>query len=286
MNYLLLVEDNLQDRKWARELLERELDICVEYASNGIEALEQLEAAAPLLVISDLHMPEMDGLALVKIMRRRFPTIPVILMASLGSEETAVEALSEGAAEYVRKQHLADELVPTVKNLLQLAACDVSHRQITRFLEYKQLRYKMNSELSLIPALVDQLQQAVTAMQVVSQADRLRLARCLAEAARNAVMHGGALPGSQFEVTAELTPAEARFTFRDQGPGFDRGEFVDPRRSPDRLHAKGKGLNLIHLFMDHVEMNDCGNEMTLIKRRRDSAHPGTDAEVAAISAAE
>ena len=75
----------------------------VEYASNGIEAIELLETRLPLAVVTDLQMPEMDGMQLVETMHRQFPTVPVILMTSRGSEEIALQAL------YVRGGRLHPE---------------------------------------------------------------------------------------------------------------------------------------------------------------------------------
>jgi DNA-binding response OmpR family regulator/anti-sigma regulatory factor (Ser/Thr protein kinase) len=275
MNYLLMVDDNAVDRELVRGLLEKRPGFRVRSASNGIEALEQVEAATPLAVITDLEMPEMDGLSLVKAVRRRFPTVPVLVMTAFGNEEIAVEALVEGAADYVSKDRLGSELVHAVEGILSLASGEQRHEQITQYLQYKQLRYELPNNLALIPPMVDQLQQAVTAVRLVDAADRLRFARCLAEALRNAVFHGNLKSGADSEtarqssvnVCVELSRDEARFTIRDQGKGFDHSRMADPRQSPECLHAKGKGLNLLRLFMDEVQLNECGNELTLVKRR-------------------
>ena len=64
--------------------------------------------------MTDLHMPEMDGLELTATIRREMPSLPVILMTAHGSEETAMPALRSGATNYVAKRKLAAELVPTV----------------------------------------------------------------------------------------------------------------------------------------------------------------------------
>jgi CheY-like chemotaxis protein len=76
-------------------------DIRVVHAGNGRDALEKIKSAPPDLVVTDLVMPEMDGLELVKEVRRTYPTIPVILMTAHGSEEIAAAALKAGAASYV-----------------------------------------------------------------------------------------------------------------------------------------------------------------------------------------
>ena len=77
------------------------------YAENGREALTRLQEQAPDLVLTDLHMPEMDGLELVVEVRKSCPLVPIILMTAFGSEEIAIQALQKGAASYVPKRNLA-----------------------------------------------------------------------------------------------------------------------------------------------------------------------------------
>src|SRR5262245_40566643 len=141
MNYLLIVDDNPLDREAARHLVEKTTAVRVKFATNGIEAIEQLEAAAPLAVLTDLQMPEMDGLALVRTMHRRFPTIPVVLMTAHGSETIALEALVEGATDYVPKHRLAFELPHVLEAVLRAVGGDRRHVEITHRLKYQQLRY-------------------------------------------------------------------------------------------------------------------------------------------------
>ena len=86
------------------------------------EALESMQRGMPDVVICDLQMPEMNGLELVEAVTREFPAIPVILMTARGSEEIAAEALRKGAASYVPKSRLADNLYDTVNRILAAAA--------------------------------------------------------------------------------------------------------------------------------------------------------------------
>src|SRR5580700_4455501 len=72
----------------------------VRMASNGREALAAVEQELPEIVLTDLQMPEMDGLELVQQLTRRHPGLPIILLTAFGSEEIAVRALRGGAAGY------------------------------------------------------------------------------------------------------------------------------------------------------------------------------------------
>jgi len=266
MYHILVVDDNPVDRELVRSILEKRTSFHVEFASNGVEAIEHLEAATPLAIVSDLQMPEMDGLALVRSVRRRFPTIPVILMTAHGSEELAVEALVAGAADYVPKHRLAHDLTRAVEGMLTTGFGERQREQMLPFLCYNQLRYDLPSDIQLIPPLVSQLLWATAAVGVIETTEHVRLAKCLAEALRNAIIHGSrgasrAYTNSPFaachvSVRAELTPIVGQFVVRDQGQGFEHAAIVDPRQSPDHLTGtSGKGLALIQLFMDEVRFN-------------------------------
>ena len=75
----------------------------VQTACNGLEALRCLEEETPDVVISDIRMPGMDGVALLQEVGERFPDLPVILMTGYQSAETAVAALRERAFDYLKK---------------------------------------------------------------------------------------------------------------------------------------------------------------------------------------
>lgn len=98
---ILVVDDSPVERVLVEGLLCKNPDYTVELAADGREALAAIAANPPDLVVTDLVMPEMDGLELVRTMRSRCPRIPAILMTAYGDESTAVEALEAGAASYV-----------------------------------------------------------------------------------------------------------------------------------------------------------------------------------------
>src|SRR5437763_16278397 len=106
MTRILVVDD---DRPQAEEfgVLLRDGGCEVMLAGNGREAMDLLRHDVPDVVLTDLDMPEMDGLELVQAVRRDYPALPVILMTEMGNEDVAAKALRHGAASYVRKRGLA-----------------------------------------------------------------------------------------------------------------------------------------------------------------------------------
>jgi anti-sigma regulatory factor (Ser/Thr protein kinase) len=67
-------------------------------------------------------------------------------------------------------------------------------------------------------------------------------------------------------VEAAVSRAEARFTIRDQGPGFDTSQLPDPATTVSHEKASGRGIILMRSIMDEVRYNAQGNEVTLVKR--------------------
>ncbi|HZE71835.1 MAG TPA: sigma-54 dependent transcriptional regulator [Pyrinomonadaceae bacterium] len=86
---------------------------------SGEAALAAIAAAPPDLLLSDIRMKtRLDGLSLLGIVRREYPSIPVVLMTAFGSIETAIRAVKEGAFDYISKPFNIDELVTIVRRAL------------------------------------------------------------------------------------------------------------------------------------------------------------------------
>jgi DNA-binding NtrC family response regulator len=100
---ILVVEDDAAQRVGLQQLL-RSWGYSVDVAMNGREALERIAHERPTIVLSDLVMPTMDGLELLRALKQQTdPEVTVVLMTAQGSVETAVEAIKQGAYDYVSK---------------------------------------------------------------------------------------------------------------------------------------------------------------------------------------
>ncbi|HUL30071.1 MAG TPA: response regulator, partial [Thermodesulfobacteriota bacterium] len=100
---ILVVDDEALVRDVVRKGLVRMGGYDVEVAQSGPEAIEKMEKEVFDLVLTDLKMPEMDGLELLKTIKGTRPEVMVILMTAYGSIETAVEAMKMGANDYITK---------------------------------------------------------------------------------------------------------------------------------------------------------------------------------------
>jgi two-component system KDP operon response regulator KdpE len=110
---ILVVDDERQITRMLRAALQGS-GYQVLMASNGIEALEQFESERPDLIITDLAMPEMNGLEFTRAVRRLSQT-PIIVLSVRDSDAMKVSALDEGADDYLTKPFSTPELLARVR---------------------------------------------------------------------------------------------------------------------------------------------------------------------------
>ena len=114
---ILVVEDDLDLREAIVDTLEME-GFHVLQACNGQEALKVLEAESVMLVVSDVNMPQMDGYQLLRKISVNWPTLPVLIMTAYGSISNAVNAIRNGAVDYLEKPFETRKLIDTVRKFL------------------------------------------------------------------------------------------------------------------------------------------------------------------------
>lgn len=292
MTSILVVDDAVLDQQVAGEYVEA-LGATPVYAANGREALEVMESQCPDVVLTDLKMPEMNGLELVRQVRQNYPSVPVILMTAFGSEDVAVEALRAGASSYVPKKELKKQLGEALRVVLSSVEAAKKRGQVRQFLDVCESRFVLGYEANGPQTLISYLQEGLTGLQFCDDAELMQISTALTEALTNAVNHGNleldsalreAADGSYHKLGGErakqppyagrrvyvkstLTPSEATYIIKDEGPGFDPATLPDPTDLENLLKASGRGVMLIRTFMDEVRFNETGNEITMVKRR-------------------
>ena len=290
---VLIVDDALLDQRMAGSIVVKRTGLRPVYARNGVEALEVVARESPMAVLTDLRMPVMDGLALVEAMRERFPQVPVVLMTAHGSEELALKALRLGAASYVPKRRLSQDLPGTLDQVLSAARVDRRHQRLLACEMEAESGFVLENDPDLIPDLVDRLHEMAARLGLFDENVALRVDLALHETLRNAIHHGNLEVSSDlrqdgeapfFELIArrrrespyadrrlhvrgKFSRAEAVYIIRDEGPGFDPATLPDPTDPANLKRIGGRGLMLIRTFMDEVTFNAAGNEITLRKHR-------------------
>jgi len=106
---ILVVDDEENTRIALTRILSRE-GYQVQAAANGLEALNSLRDCPAELIITDLNMPEMNGLAFLRELNRSYPSSNVIMITAFGEVESYLEALNLGAFEYLNKPLRLEDL--------------------------------------------------------------------------------------------------------------------------------------------------------------------------------
>lgn len=117
---ILVVDDDPKIVSLVRLYLERE-GFRVATASDGLAAITAIETTPPQLIVLDLMLPEIDGLAVMQHVRER-SSIPIVMLSARGTAADRVYGISEGADDYLAKPFSPAELVVRVKALLRRAA--------------------------------------------------------------------------------------------------------------------------------------------------------------------
>ena len=141
-------------------------------------------------MVTDLNMPQKNGLELVRAMRIHFGAIPVILITAQGSEELAVQALEHGAASYVPKVLLAEKLIPTVDDVLAVVSAKRSYDRLVGSINRTEFDLTLENDPALFDPFVELFQQIVHGMGLCDDTDRFRIGMALKEALLNALYRG------------------------------------------------------------------------------------------------
>ena len=154
---VLIVEDEKDVRVFLKELLIEKYNVLT--ANNGTEAVEVIKKEIPDIIISDLMMPEMDGMELCKKVRKNIHTchIPFIMLTSKNSVNHSIEGLESGANSYIPKPFHPDYLQVKVQNLLEEKEFMLKHlskespmESLTNILEHDDQKVFMKKVLKII----------------------------------------------------------------------------------------------------------------------------------------
>lgn len=291
MARILIVDDDRTQAEQISTLL-RQAGCDVTLAGNGSEATDLLRRELPDVVLTDLDMPVIDGLELVRAIRREFAALPVILMTAAGSETIAAKALHQGAASYVRKRTVEKEIVRTVGTVLAVARALPAKEGAVECLTDGTLSFVLDNDASQVAPVLRLLEQVASLLHPGDPTERIRIGIALNEALLNAMQHGNLELSSELRqederhfrelgeqrrqespyrhrrvrVRATLSCSEAIYVVEDEGPGFDPATVPDPTDPENLERIGGRGLMLIRTFMDAVEHNAKGNQIILRKR--------------------
>lgn len=287
---ILLVDDNPQVRQMLSSFLESRYDVVL--AADGQDAVEVLRSAGEVdVIVTDVNMPNMDGIQLTRMVRRRYPDLPVVIITGLGREDVAVDALRAGATNYLRKPFRNTEFDHVIRQSLELAQRRRHREEGRAYLLQQSKLFELPPDPTVLPRVLPHMTHGAVELGVVGAQDLIHVEVALQEALLNAILHGsleltGRLPpdragleavcrarradpafaGRVVRAAVELDHDGLRAVIEDQGPGFDVAAVLS-RRSNATDGLFGRGLFLMRSFMDEVAFEEGGRRVLLFRAR-------------------
>lgn len=160
---ILVVDDDEGVRDAIKLTLEYEGYSCL-FARSGQEGLDRVAADSPDLVLLDVKMPGMDGLEVLRRMRERGDTAPVIVISGHGTISTAVEATTQGAFTFLEKGFEGDVLKLNIRNALE------QHRlktEVSSYRELAEIRHEMVGDGAALQKVTDDIARAAPTSSTV-----------------------------------------------------------------------------------------------------------------------
>ena len=115
---VLIVDDEISIRTILGQMLKKS-DFEAEVANDGVEALKKLKTSPFDIVVSDINMPNMDGVALLKKIKETYPNIPVVFITAFGKDKIIIEAMKVGLADFIEKPFKMDAVISTINKYIK-----------------------------------------------------------------------------------------------------------------------------------------------------------------------
>jgi CheY-like chemotaxis protein/anti-sigma regulatory factor (Ser/Thr protein kinase) len=248
---------------------------------TGEEALTRLQAGAYDLVLSDVMMPGIDGLELLRRIHDQCPSTPVVVMTARNTSETLIRSLREKAYAYLSKPFTAESVVEVVTHALENPVAQDDIEVLSARPGWITLRLRCKTQTA------DRLVRFLREIQLnLPPEEENDIVFAFRELLMNAIEHGGKLdPEKKVEVAYIRLSNVILYHVRDPGQGFsfenlshaavanvpgDPAGHVAVRRAAG-LRPGGFGILLTRNIADEVVYNEKGNEVLLVKYTQ--SHP-------------
>lgn len=261
---VLVVDDDDDVLSTLAEIL-TELRLHPVCAENGRDALEIIRTRKIDLVITDLMMPQMNGFELIQTMRRLNVNIPIAVISGHGEVRNVVNALTQGAYNFITKPFTIREIENIVKRGLRLREFSLgTHRLLEGIRNSTEIT--LPNYPHLLPSAALYIVRECQWRGIEEDTALSNISICADELLTNALVHGNELDENRkIFISLDFDQQKAAISVEDQGAGFDYrkvvGEFTD---NADTLPAK-RGLFIVHYLMDEVMFNEKGNRVTMVK---------------------
>lgn len=271
---ILIVDDDPDVHQLLAAALEAQ-DRRIESAHDGLEGLKLIEATPYDLVMTDVNMPGLDGLALLERVRQVRPETKVVVMTVASTPENIIRAIRDQAFSYFSKPFTINAVSEMVARALASTAAGDDIEVISARPNWLGLRLRCKMETA------DRILQFLRELGMdLPAAEQENIATAFREILLNAIEHGGGSdPQKKVNVAYVRTERAVLYYVRDPGKGFSfqtlqHAAVSNPLDSPFEhtevrermgLRPGGFGILMTRQLVDELIYNEAGNEVLLIK---------------------
>jgi DNA-binding response OmpR family regulator len=247
----------------------------IDSAYDGMEGWGFVEATPYDLVLTDVNMPRLDGLALLARIRRLRPGTKVLVMTVANTPESVIQAIRDQAFAYFSKPFTLDAVEEMVEEALAAAPSENDIEVLSARPNWLELRLRCKADTA------DRILHFLQEMHIgLAPAEEQAIAMAFRELLFNAIEHGGEFdPQKTVTITYVRTEKAVLYLVRDPGKGFSleklpHAAVSNPLDSPaahvevrNRLGLRpgGFGIFMTRELVDELIYNEAGNEVLLIK---------------------
>lgn len=288
---ILVIEDQSIYRKLITEIIEAKKFKFLE-AEDGESGLKMFKKHKPDLVICDILLPKIDGLTLLKSIKKIKHDACVVMVTAHDYEDWVIEALKSGASNYLKKPVTFKELTHILDKYYEIAKNKSVSKNIMSMVEEKQLVLKCKSDIQSIPNIVDYIIKETG--DNIKKSEIFGFELGLNELLINSVEHGNLeISGEEKYIALEnnklielydsklkepelakrtitiklnITKEIVELEISDEGKGFDWQKISNPLKTDAIEKPGGKGIFLSKYYFDELEYKGKGNIVRVIKK--------------------
>jgi two-component system response regulator HydG len=257
---ILVVDDEESNLKVLERMLQK-AGYRVFLAASGPEALDVLRSEQPELVLTDLRMPGMDGLELLRAARTVAPSTEVVLMTAFGTVEIAVEAMREGAYDFVTKPLNRHDVLKSLAKAREKAQLLAENRRLREQLASQQ---RSGSPLMGMVGASDEIRSVLESVGQVAPSEATVLITGESGTGKELVVRSlhelsGRSAGPLIRVNCAAIPENL---FESELFGYEKGAFTGAaNRKPGRFEMADGGT----IFLDEVAEMSLASQVKLLR---------------------
>lgn len=234
-------------------------------AADGLEALEKVRTGKVDLLLTDISMPHMNGLELIRAIKEFDSRIPVAVISGYGSPENVVEALSLGAFNFLSKPFGIKEVERVIRKGLLRRRLALSSGRIESLASHTT-ELTFPSDIELLPSVSFFILKECQWRGLDDEKELSSVGLCLEEALLNAHEHGNGGDESK-NIKVRLSSRQGRLSIsvEDEGEGFPARATLDELARTPHKTPRRKGLFIMYFLMDRLSFNAKGNRITMTK---------------------